>query len=202
MNETASPAALESPRLAAIVFTDVAGYSALMQANEAGTIGSVEADFKRMREVCAQTGGEVLNTMGDGMMLSFGSAVQAVAFALQVQNEFALRKAGQPPAQRLEHRIGIHLGDVFRLEGGHLAGDGVNIAARLESRAPRGGTCISQTDYETVKGKLPMRASPLGVQTFKNIAEPITVWQLLPDGDEMPAPGPAAAPIPPNKLAS
>jgi TolB-like protein/class 3 adenylate cyclase/Tfp pilus assembly protein PilF len=175
-------------RLAAIVFTDIVGYSARMQRDEHGTLAAVQADFSRMGEVCAQHDGEVLNTMGDGMLLCFGSAVQAVACALALQAEFARR-----PPEALQHRIGIHLGDVFRQTSGGVAGDGVNLAARLQTKAPPGGVCVSQTVYDTVKGKLPMQARFIGPESFKNIAEPIPIWHLAAEGAEIHAGGRASA---------
>ena len=181
---------LERSRLAAVVFTDVVGYSARMQRDEAATIAAVHADFTRMREACTQSGGEVLNTMGDGMMLCFGSAVDAVTFALQIQDEFAKRNAALPQSEGLMHRVGIHIGDVRRVEGGHLAGDGVNIAARLEPKAPKGGICVSQIVYDTVKRKVPMTAECMGPQTFKNISESIIVWRISPEGKAKAAPAP------------
>ena len=180
--EPAPKTPVEAPRLAAVVFTDVVGYSARMQRDEVGTISAVHAEFKRMREQCERHGGEVLNTMGDGMMLCFGSAVAAVQFALQMQEEFGLRNASLPPGQGLTHRVGIHIGDIYRVEGGQIAGDGVNIAARLESRAPKGGICISQLVYDTVKSKVAMRAESMGAQTFKNIAQPLSIWRISPEG--------------------
>ena len=181
------------PRLAAVVFTDVVGYSARMQRDEGETIADVQADFASMREACTRHRGEVLNTMGDGMMLCFGSAVQAVAFALEVQGAFAERHAQAAAGSALQHRIGIHLGDVFRVEGGHVAGDGVNIAARIESSAPAGGTCISQTVYDTVKGKVAMQADFMGPKAFKNIAQPIPVWRIAAAGSH--AAGQVKAPL-------
>ena len=169
-------------RLAAIVFTDVVGYSARMQRDEKSTMALVEADFALMRERCAQHGGEVLNTMGDGLLLCFPSAVQAVTCALQIQSEFGQRCGTLPPEQALEHRIGVHIGDVFRQETGGLAGDGVNIAARLEGKAPAGGICISQMVHDTVKGKVPMQAVFIGPESFKNITEPIPIWNIAPLG--------------------
>lgn len=174
-------------RLAAVIFTDVVGYSARMQRDETGTLARVAADFTLMRERCEQHGGEVLNSMGDGLLLSFASAVQAVAWALQVQSEFVRRRASRPPAEALEHRMGIHIGDVFRQEAGGLAGDGVNIAARLEGRAPAGGVCISQMVYDTVKGKVPMQAVFIGPESFKNIAEPIPIWHIAAEDSLAPA---------------
>ena len=198
--EEGDDAPRERARLAAVVFTDVVGYSAAMQRDEAATIAGVERDFARMREACVQQGGEVLNTMGDGMMLCFGSAVDAVKFALQIQEEFGQRNAAEG-GRGLEHRVGIHLGDVFRVAGGHVAGDGVNIAARLESKAPVGGVCVSQTVYDTVKGKVAMRADFAGPQSFKNIAEPINVWHLSPERAAGPAPLMKLKPAPPAAIA-
>jgi len=166
-------------RLAAVVFTDVVGYSARMERDEAATISGVEADLGRMRMLCVEHGGEVLNSMGDGLMLCFPSVVKGVNFALKVQGEFAARKTTNPDA--LEHRIGIHLGDVVALENGSVAGDGVNIASRLEAKAPPGGICMSQIVYETVKGKVSMQATFIGPQSFKNIAQPIPIWHVRPE---------------------
>jgi TolB-like protein/class 3 adenylate cyclase len=188
------PSQSEGPRLAAVVFTDIVGYSSRMQKDEAGTIALVKADFERMRVLCGKHGGESLNTMGDGLLLCFPSALQAVSCALQIQSEFSARKATTPPEQALEHRIGVHLGDVFHLDTGDVAGDGINIASRLESKAPPGGICLSQTVYDTVKGKLPMRARFAGPESFKNIAEPVLIWQVMPENapaaDATPAPQP------------
>jgi len=165
-------------RLAAIVFSDVVGYSARMQRDETGTLALVGADFARMAVLAADEEGEVLNTMGDGMLLAFPSAVQAVTFALQAQAEFSHRRVLKPPEKALEHRIGIHVGDIFRMEG-RVAGDGVNIASRLQAKAPAGGICVSQTVYDLIKGKVAVRAEALGPQEFKNIAERIPIYHLV-----------------------
>ncbi len=162
------------------MFTDVVGYSARMQRDETGTMAHVKADFAVISEQCAQHGGEVLNAMGDGLLLCFPSAVQAVTCGLQIQLRFGRRRADLPPEQALEHRVGVHLGDVFRQESGGLAGDGVNIAARLQTKAPPGGICISQTVYDTVKGKVPMQAVFIGPESFKNITDPIPIWHVAP----------------------
>jgi TolB-like protein/class 3 adenylate cyclase/Tfp pilus assembly protein PilF len=178
--------------LAAIVFTDVVNYSARMQRDETGTLALVREDFARVRLACGQHGGEVLNTMGDGLLLCFPSAVQAVRCALQLQLKFGQRRAMTAEMQMLEHRMGIHLGDVFRQEAGGVAGDGVNIAARLQTKAPPGGICISQTVHDTVKGKVPMQAVFLGPENFKNIAEPVPIWHIAAEG----AAGLSRPPIP------
>jgi class 3 adenylate cyclase/tetratricopeptide (TPR) repeat protein len=168
---------IENRRLTAIVFTDVAGFSARVQQDEIGTLVLVRTDFARMSAIAAQHNGEVLNSMGDGLLLCFESVVQAVACALQIQKEFSAR---QPDA--LQHRIGIHLGDVFR-SGGDVTGDGVNLASRLQTKALPGTVCLSQSVYDAVKGKLPMQVEPLGKKQFKNIAEPISVFLVWPGGD-------------------
>ena len=172
----------ERRRLAAVVFTDVVGYAARMQRDESDTLAAVNADSRRMRECCAEQGGEVLNSMGDGLMLCFQSAAQAVTFALKVQEEFSARATGDPRRSALVHRLGVHLGDVIFQEDGSIAGDGVNIASRLEAKASPGGICISQAVYDTVKGKVPMQARFAGPLKLKNIAEPILAWQVLPAG--------------------
>jgi adenylate cyclase len=166
--------------LAAIVFTDVVAYSARMQRDEKGTLALVAADFELMRRRCQEHEGEVLNSMGDGLLLCFPSAVQAVTCALQLQSEFGQRRIALPAEQALEHRMGVHIGDVFRQETGGVAGDGVNIAARLEGKAPIGGVCVSQMVYDTVHGKVPMQAVFIGPETFKNITNPIPVWHIAP----------------------
>ena len=167
-------------QLAAVVFTDVVGYSARMQRDEETTISSVEADLEKMRALCMANAGTVCNSMGDGLMIYFASAVKAMEFALAAQREFARRNASsQAP---LEHRIGIHLGDIVALENGAIAGDGVNIASRLEAKAPPGGICISQAIYDTVVGKVPMRAAFAGAMELKNIAQPIPAWNVWPEG--------------------
>lgn len=179
--------------LAAVVFTDVVGYSARMQRDETGTMALVKADFALMSERCTEHGGEVLNTMGDGLLMCFSSAVQAVACALQIQSEFGARRGTLPPEQTLEHRMGVHIGDVFRQESGGVAGDGVNIASRLEGKAPVGGVCISQMVYDTVKGKVAMQAVFVGPESFKNITEPIPIWHVAAEGGPTPSRAPFAS---------
>lgn len=178
MTEPSSTLPQTKRRLAAVVFTDVVGYSARMQADETATIARVGADLSLMRKMCSEHSGEFLNSMGDGLMLAFPSAVHAVSYALKVQAEFAARNSALPADVALEHRIGIHLGDVISLEDGNVAGDGVNIASRLESKAPPGGICISQMVYDTVKGKVSMQAVFIGPEKLKNIAEPISIWHV------------------------
>ncbi len=189
--------------LAAIVFTDVVSFSALMQRDEVDTLRRLERDFATMRTMCAQHEGAVLKTTGDGLLLYFNSAVQAVACALALQRHFAEQKKVLPAGEALTHRIGIHLGDVFIGEQ-DIMGDGVNIAARIQSEAEPGGICISQTVYDVVKNKLTLHATHLGPRDLKNITQSIPIYRLLLEAQalesghriEPPVPEPARAPPP------
>ena len=174
--------------LAAIVFSDVVSFSARMNADEENTLRMVADDLARMREVCEDHEGQVLKSTGDGLVMYFTSAVQAVSCALDVQNMYAEREreAQEGDALSLKHRIGIHLGDVF-LSATDVMGDGVNIAARLEGEAKPGGICISQTVYDVVKNKLELKTTYLGPRDLKNIKEAVPVYRIIlaaQDGDE------------------
>jgi class 3 adenylate cyclase len=164
--------------LAAIVFTDVVSFSARMHADEVGTLKLLERDFAEMRRLCTEHEGEVLKTTGDGLLLTFVSAVQAVACALAMQRRFAAAAKDQAPGGALQHRIGIHLGDVL-IQDRDVMGDGVNIASRLQAEAEPGGICISQTVYDVVKNKLAMQVVSLGARELKNISSAVPVYRLL-----------------------
>jgi len=170
--------------LAAIVFTDVVNFSARMQDGEERTLKLLERDFATMREFCRQHEGAVLKTTGDGLLMYFSSAVQAVACALTIQRHFAETSKKRPAAETLSHRVGIHLGDVFVSEQ-DVMGDGVNIAARLQAEARPGGICISQTVYDVVKNKLELHVTSLGPRELKNMAESIHVYRLLLDAQSL-----------------
>jgi class 3 adenylate cyclase len=189
--------------LAAIVFTDVVSFSARMQADEEATLALLRRDFDAMREICTQHQGSVLKTTGDGLLLYFSSAVQAVACALAMQRFFAEQAKTRPASESLVHRLGIHLGDVFVNEQ-DVMGDGVNIAARLQAEAEPGGICISQTVYDVVKNKLALHVTRLGPRELKNISQHIPIYKLLLEAstietivdesrDEAAAPKPRAA---------
>ncbi len=164
-------------RLQAIVFTDVVSYSALMQVDESLTIRKVHADLQRMQAEGKAQGGMLINTMGDGLVMIFPSAISAVRFSLGMQNTF--NRAGE--ADGLQHRFGIHIADVARLPDGGIAGDGVNIASRLESNAPIGGICVSEIVYFIVKGKLALPPSSIEQIALKNIIEPVAVYKYTPE---------------------
>jgi class 3 adenylate cyclase len=164
--------------LAAIVFTDVVSFSARMQMHEETTLRLLERDFEVMRKICDKYSGAVLKTTGDGLLLYFSSAVQAVACALRMQKYFADKAKTLPPNEVLAHRVGIHLGDVF-VNDQDVMGDGVNIASRLQAEAEPGGICISQTVYDVVKNKLALQVTGLGPRELKNIAQSIPVYRIL-----------------------
>ncbi|HXA14252.1 MAG TPA: adenylate/guanylate cyclase domain-containing protein, partial [Opitutaceae bacterium] len=164
--------------LAAIVFTDIVAFSARMQRDEVKTLGFVNRDFAEMRRLCESRGGAVLKTTGDGLLCYFASAVEAVACALDMQRHFAGLGKTLPPGDALQHRIGIHLGDVL-VQDQDVMGDGVNIAARLQAEAEPGGICISQTVYDVVKNKIELKATYLGARDLKNIAQAVPVYSLL-----------------------
>jgi class 3 adenylate cyclase len=164
--------------LAAIVFTDVVGFSARMQEDETATLALLERDFAMMRTLCAKHEGSVLKTTGDGLLLYFSSAVLAVAYAQKMQRYFAETAKAQPGDDALVHRVGVHLGDVF-VNNQDVMGDGVNIAARLQAEAEPGGICISQTVYDVVKNKLELEVVKLGPRELKNISDAMPIYRIL-----------------------
>ena len=164
--------------LAAIVFTDVVNFSARMQTDEEATLRLLRRDFAEMKEICTQHHGSVLKSTGDGLLLYFSSAVQAVASALAIQRSFAGLAKKRPTHESLIHRVGIHLGDVF-VNDQDVMGDGVNIAARLQAEAEPGGICISQTVYDVVRNKLALQVTRLGPRELKNISQAIPIYKLL-----------------------
>src|ERR1043165_6849212 len=135
MAPPASSTESEQRQLAAIVFTDVVGFSARMQKEEANTLKHLERGFTTMREFSTLHSGSVIKTTGDGLLLCFASAVQAVEWALRTQRHFAEQEKDRPASEVLRHRIGIHLGDIV-IKGDDVMGDGVNIAARVQTEAP------------------------------------------------------------------
>jgi adenylate cyclase len=165
-------------KLAAILSADVKGYSRLMSQDEVGTIRTLDAYKNAISEMVVRYKGCVVDSIGDSLMAEFGSVVDAVNCAVEVQRDLAERNAELPYNRRMEFRIGINLGDVVE-EQGRIYGDGVNIAARLQSLAEGGGICISGTVYDQVKSKLGLEYEHLGEQAVKNIAEPVRVYRVL-----------------------
>ena len=190
-------------RLAAIVAADVVGYSRLMGSDEAGTLAGVNALRRELIEPRArQYGGRTVKLMGDGALMEFASAVDAVAFAVEVQCAMRRRNAEVPEARRIVYRIGINLGDII-IEGDDIFGDGVNIAARLETLAEPGGICVSGHVHDQVKGKLDLGFGPPADRKVKNIAEPVTVYHLQIDerAERLMSPLPAASAAQPRRRA-
>ncbi|MEG4021665.1 AAA-like domain-containing protein [Microcoleus sp. S13C4] len=166
--------------LAAIIFSDVVNSTALSVANQKLTLELVNRDFNIIRGICAKHQGKVLKEMGDGLLICFPeSAVKAVACALEVQRNFAEAATTLPPSHVLQHRIGIHLGEIFSLNN-DIRGAGVNLAARLEGKAEPGGICISETAYQVVKTHLSLNVIDLGLQELKGISERVRLYKLIP----------------------
>jgi len=165
-------------KLAAILSADVKGYSRLMGENEVQTLKTLAAYFQIMTTLIQKHQGKVLNIAGDNLLADFESVVDAVQCGVEIQKELRTKNAELAEGQRVKFRIGINLGDVIR-EGESIYGDGVNIAARLESLSEAGGLCISGTAFDQIKNKLNLGYKYLGEQTVKNILEPVRVYQVL-----------------------
>jgi adenylate cyclase len=165
-------------RLAAVLAADVAGYSRLMGSDEEGTLTRLKAVRKSLVDpTIAKHRGRIVKTTGDGMLVEFASAVDAVRSAVEVQRGMAEQNAAAPQDTRMEFRIGIHVGDII-IDDNDIFGDGVNIAARLEAIAKPGGVCMSNDTYRQVRGKVEIVCDDMGPQPLKNIAEPMQAWQV------------------------
>lgn len=166
-------------RLAAILAADVAGYSRLMGQDETGTFERLRTHRKELFEPeIERHHGRVFKLTGDGLLAEFASVVEAVECAVALQRGMAKRNSELPGDQRIEVRIGLHVGDVI-LEDSDRHGDAVNVAARLQQLAEPGGICVSGSVYDQVRAKIPMAFEPLGRQTLKNIAEPVAVYRVV-----------------------
>ncbi|MBV9287727.1 MAG: guanylate cyclase, partial [Hyphomicrobiales bacterium] len=169
----------ETRKLAAILVSDVVGYSRLAGADEERTLARLRTLRSDLIDpIISVHHGRIVKRTGDGSIIEFRSVVDAVRCAVEVQSGMVERNTGLPPERRIEFRIGIHLGDVVEESDGDLMGDGVNIAARLEAIAKPGAVCLSEQAYWQVKGRLEMAVSDLGQTQLKNIAEPIRVYSL------------------------
>jgi adenylate cyclase len=165
-------------KLAAILSADVKGYSRLMGEDEKGTVHTLNAYKEVMTGLIQHYHGRVVDAPGDNVLAEFGSVVDAVECAVEIQKELKTRNADLPENRKMEFRIGVNLGDVIE-DGEQILGDGVNIAARLESLSEAGGICISGTAFDQVKNKLSLGYKYLGEQTVKNISEPVRVYRVL-----------------------
>jgi len=185
----------ETWKLAAILVVDVVGYSRLAGADEDRTLARLRALRSDLIDpAIALHHGRIVKRTGDGSIIEFRSVVDAVRCAIEMQNGMIERNAGMPEDRRIEFRVGIHLGDVVEESDGDLMGDGVNIAARLESVAKPGAICLSEQAYWQVKSRLDLKVSDLGPTQLKNIADPVRVYSLEVGQPVQAKPLPAAAP--------
>lgn len=186
-------------RLAAVLAADVAGYSRLMSHDEAGTARRLREHFAALQPLVARHAGRIVNTMGDGWLAEFPSAVAAVESAIAMQRLMARRNHRADADERMFFRIGIHLAEVM-IAGADILGDGVNLAARLEAIARPGGICLSRAAWDQVRGKLELDVADLGEQRLKNIPEPVHVFSIdlgLSPAESPPASQPSASLSPP-----
>ncbi len=165
-------------KLTAVFVTDVAGYSRLMAKNPDQTLETLTAYRQVFSEYTGQFHGRIVNRPGDSILAEFGSVVDALTCAVEIQRELAERNLSLAENSRMHFRIGLTMGDVL-LKEGELYGDGVNIAARLESLADPGGICISRNVYDQVQSRLPLHFEYLGEKIVKNIPEPVRAYKVL-----------------------
>ena len=165
-------------RLIAIFAADVEGYSRLMGADEVGTLKDLTQRRDILDSLIASRRGRIANTAGDSVLAEFGSAVDAVQCAVEAQAALSQANVGLSPDRHINFRIGVHVGDVM-IKGGDLFGDGVNIAARLQTLASAGGVCLSGVAYDQVRKILPFAFADLGAQQVKNIDEPVRAFALV-----------------------
>ena len=186
----------ETRKIAAILVSDVVGYSRLAGADEDRTLSRLRGLRSDLIDpAIAAHRGRVVKRTGDGSIIEFRSVVDAVRCAVEVQHAMVDRNAGVTPDKRIEFRIGIHLGDVVEESDGDLMGDGVNIAARLEGLAKPGAICLSEDAYRQVKGRLDLAVTDLGPTQLKNIAEPIRVYSLEVCGPAQAKPAEPISPV-------
>lgn len=186
-------------KLAVILAADVAGYSRMVSEDEEDTLRRLTGAMALFRETISRFEGRVFNTAGDAVLAEFQSAVNAVRCAIEVQENLKTRNASYPPSRQLQFRIGLTIGDIVE-ENGDLLGDGVNIAARLESIAPVGGLAVSRSVYDAVAQKIRLPFVDAGDQNLKNIPEPVRAYTLaLVDKPESPRPAVAVASLPPGR---
>ncbi|WP_300785354.1 adenylate/guanylate cyclase domain-containing protein [Enhydrobacter sp.] len=188
-------------RLTTVLCADVHGYSRLMEADEAGTLGTLRRYRTAMGGLVERHDGRIVNTWGDAVIAEFASVVEAVQCAVEIQQEISNQDPDLPHEHRMRFRIGINLGDVM-VDGSDIYGDGVNIAARLQELAEPGGVVISGSVYEQVHNKLSLGFDSLGQQQMKNVA-PVTSYRVTMGGkaagrhslpiDESPVPSEAGA---------
>jgi adenylate cyclase len=167
----------QSRRLAAILAADIAGYSALMGADEARTVSDLKGHQAVVLPLVGEFGGRVIDTAGDGLLAEFPSVLNAVECAVAIQRKMVERNAAVEPERHMEFRIGINLGDVI-YDNDRIFGDGVNVAARLEAIAEPGGICVSGKVHDEIRARIGLDYEDLGAKQLKNIAEPVRVYGI------------------------
>src|SRR5262249_42152544 len=183
-------------RLAAILAADVAGYSRLIGADEGGTLERLRTLRRELLDPkIAEHRGRLVKTTGDGLLVEFGSVVDALHCAVEVQREMTRRNTGVPSDSRIEFRIGINMGDIV-VEDGDIFGDGVNVAARLEALADAGGICVAARVQEDAAGKLDLVFDDIGEQRLKNIARPVRVYRVVTEARPASPQASAGPPLP------
>jgi adenylate cyclase len=175
-----------SRRLAAILAADIAGYSALMGADEARTVRDLKGHQAVVLPMVGEFGGRIIDTAGDGILAEFPSVVNAVKCAVAIQSKMAERNTGIEPERRMQFRVGINVGDVV-FDEARIYGEGINVAARLEVIAEPGGICISSKVYEEISGRIDLTYEDIGQQQLKNIARPIRAYRVRLDLTAPPA---------------
>lgn len=184
-------------KLTTIFCADVQGYSSLVEQDEVGTVTRLKQYREVMVAEIARHHGRLINTWGDGLLADFSSPVEAVFCAVEVQRRLGLRNAEEPMAPPMQFRIGINIGDVM-IDGDDIYGEGVNIAARLESLAEPGGICISGNVFEQVRRKLDIGFDFIGTPEIKNIAQPVPAYRVLVNGSAPTMQGMPARSAPPQ----
>lgn len=186
----------QSRRLAAIMFTDIVGYSQIAQQDEPLAISLLNEQRRVLRAAFKGHGGAEIKTMGDGFLVEFASAIEAAKCAVEIQKRLQERNGASPPGRRILLRIGIHVGDILE-DGDDIVGDGVNVASRIEPLASPGGICVSQQVFDHIRNKLDDEIVSMGRRELKHLEEPVQVYEILVGGRRM-APR-VTKPAPPTK---
>ena len=188
MSGVGEAATKEQRRLAAIMFTDMVGYTALGQRNESLSLALVEEQRKLIRPILARHNGREVKTIGDAFLVEFPSALDAVRCAYDIQRAVREFNISLPEERRVHLRVGVHLGDVVE-SGGDISGDAVNVASRIEPLAEDGGVCLTRQVYDHVQNKFPLPMASMGAKALKNVSTPMEVYRIvMPWSVEVPAP--------------
>ena len=183
-----------SRRLAAIMFTDIVGFTAMSQRNEVVAVQLLDEHRTILRPVFALHGGRVIKTMGDGFLVEFPSALESVLCAQKVQQTLQTRNASAQEGKKITLRVGIHVGEIID-QGDDIAGDAVNVASRLEPLADPGGICVSEQVLDQIRNKLPVSWEDVAAPKLKNVEFPMRIYRLQASADGTKGPSPSREPI-------